>query len=679
MKTINFRKYLTTVLIAGLVGIVQSLTTIQAGVYYVTPEADAAGGDVAGTGWTSPGSLQGALNKAENESSVIIFVKKGEYTAPIRPSSDGSFDKGFKAYPGKTSAVTIYGNCEGTENENNLPVINKNTPIETYLKATQGRVITNYRSHARWIGFDISGGNASTVNSANGGNTRNGGGVYLGGGTLEFCKIHDNTAVQGAGVWVSTENLNDGDKAYSGRIENSQIYSNTSQHFAPANQADILGGGVFLASAETSITNSVVRGNTTTANSNYGKGGGIYVRNEAKAINCLVINNTAPQGAGGGIYFGTTGGSAINCTVVGNSSNNDGGGICGETQATAKATNCISRNNTNTSGLNINLNFLTASHSTGSGAYAGNNGNLANIDPLFVDAVNGDYSLQATSLCIDVGDNAANTLPTDLDGEIRIFGETIDIGAYEYTVYHTITLPEIEGIALTPATTQNSVLKFTDFEFSFTVDADYDESAPVVTVSRDGGITDETLSAVEGTYTITDVRSDIEVSITGIELNPEYTVTLPAVAGIAITPSETENAVRSGHDFEFSFTVDADYDQSVPVVKISRDGGVTEETLSLADGKYTITNVRSDITVTIIGIVENPTVGITPVNGNAVKVSVSGNTLKIESPLNGSAAVYTVTGTKQAEVIVSGSKEIALPAGIYLVRFNGQSHKVLIK
>ncbi|OAD20687.1 Na-Ca exchanger/integrin-beta4 domain protein [Candidatus Thiomargarita nelsonii] len=58
--------------------------------------------------------------------------------------------------------------------------------------------------------------------------------------------------------------------------------------------------------------------------------------------------------------------------------------------------------------------------------------NLNNINPLFVDAGNSDYHLQAGSPCIEAGNNAAPSIPTtDKDGNPRIVNTLVDIGAYE--------------------------------------------------------------------------------------------------------------------------------------------------------------------------------------------------------------------------------------------------------
>jgi hypothetical protein len=65
--------------------------------------------------------------------------------------------------------------------------------------------------------------------------------------------------------------------------------------------------------------------------------------------------------------------------------------------------------------------------------------NTINVDPSFVDAVNGDLHLRADSPMIDLGTDTNNILfggmsASDLDGNDRVIGPAIDLGAYESDV-----------------------------------------------------------------------------------------------------------------------------------------------------------------------------------------------------------------------------------------------------
>jgi hypothetical protein len=53
-------------------------------------------------------------------------------------------------------------------------------------------------------------------------------------------------------------------------------------------------------------------------------------------------------------------------------------------------------------------------------------------DPVFVNAAAGDYHLQPSSPCINSGKNSYVTVSTDLEGNPRIAGGTVDVGAYEF-------------------------------------------------------------------------------------------------------------------------------------------------------------------------------------------------------------------------------------------------------
>ena len=75
--------------------------------------------------------------------------------------------------------------------------------------------------------------------------------------------------------------------------------------------------------------------------------------------------------------------------------------------------------------------------------------NLFNLDPQFRDTANHDYSLLPCSPLINAGSNlAAAGIPTDLAGNPRIWGGTVDIGAYESPAFALAAEPEIHPACL---------------------------------------------------------------------------------------------------------------------------------------------------------------------------------------------------------------------------------------
>ena len=72
--------------------------------------------------------------------------------------------------------------------------------------------------------------------------------------------------------------------------------------------------------------------------------------------------------------------------------------------------------------------------------FAGSNGNIS-ADPLFVDPFGRNYHIQSTSPAINAGSNSALGLPGhDFDGDKRILGQAVDIGADEYSPKTTLAL-----------------------------------------------------------------------------------------------------------------------------------------------------------------------------------------------------------------------------------------------
>lgn len=215
-----------------------------------------------------------------------------------------------------------------------------------------------------------------------------------------------------------------------------------------ADSSEQMGGGIWSMSPYSFVLNCLITGNSGVI------GGGCR---GATLSNCVLSNNLASMDGGGSAYS-----SLNNCVVTGNSANSSGGGA-----SSSELRNCLLTGNsayagggTGQSGLNnctVVLNsakwdagsiFGTLRNcivwgntgeiapDSGEGGYnrvfpyPTGGGNITN-EPLFMDAASGDFRLQPNSPCINAGNNAYGCDETDLDGNPRIVGGTVDMGAYE--------------------------------------------------------------------------------------------------------------------------------------------------------------------------------------------------------------------------------------------------------
>ena len=192
------------------------------------------------------------------------------------------------------------------------------------------------------------------------------------------------------------------------------------------------------------VANSVIHGNTARGAANSQSSGGLRLETVSGRIvvkNNIVHSNSSARD-GGGIYIvaGQGGTALVNNTVAGNSATGKGGGVF----LTAAGEVNLYNNSIwgNAAGQGADLFIASASGSVvnafnnnissveGPFTNAGDNGN---VDPMFTDPTNGDYHLLAASTLRDAGAMSYPSLPlTDFEGDPRVSGTLIDIGADEY-------------------------------------------------------------------------------------------------------------------------------------------------------------------------------------------------------------------------------------------------------
>lgn len=212
------------------------------------------------------------------------------------------------------------------------------------------------------------------------------------------------------------------------------------------NQADHTGGGIMSTTESTLALNGVViRGNR----ARFGGGLGNVVDGKAELTNVLVAGNTTTAGGGGGGIDSSPSSSIVlnNVTVSGNAADDVGGGMSarGETrirnsifwgnhdrtgEGTASATVDVS------DATDVTFRCSLVQGHSPPGACNLDGTQFANR-PRFVKKPAagevGNTRLRAGSPAINAGNNAfVGDEANDLDGNPRIHGGTVDMGAYEW-------------------------------------------------------------------------------------------------------------------------------------------------------------------------------------------------------------------------------------------------------
>ena len=339
---------------------------------------------------TAATNIQDAIDAAVDGD--LVLVTNGIYSAEKRVVSGSVANRAAL-----TKAVTL---------------LSVNGPqATTIIGETQTRGVY-VADNAALSGFTVTGGHADS-----------GGGVWCEpGGVVSNCIVQGNFAssygggVYGGTVWNSTLTTNlgyDGGGAAVAVLYHSILASNTAD----------FGGGAYVC---------LLSNCTVTANYGY-YNGGVY---GSTNYNCLIKANSNSYKDAGGAYSS----KLYNCVLMGNT--------CGAYSCTLY--NCTVVSNTVTSGVG-GMRYCTAynsiiyfnSGSTSSNWYQGTlancctrplpngSGNFTNA-PLFADQAGGDFHLQTISPCINSGENAYAVRANDFDGNPRIVGGTVDIGAYEF-------------------------------------------------------------------------------------------------------------------------------------------------------------------------------------------------------------------------------------------------------
>ncbi len=292
--------------------------------------------------------------------------------------------------------------------------------------------------------------------------------------TITNCTFSGNSAREGGGmhnargspVIVNCTLIGNSAGWYGGGMYDAETSVTVTNCQFSGNSATVDGGGIY---GTGNITNCIITDNTAddggglcgAANilnciitSNTGeRGGGVYCWRGARIDSCIITGNTATSN-GGAIY--SRGSTIRNCTISGNTAGEKGGAIHCDPVAEITITNCVLWFDYAIIGNEICVDFpiyysnpraaeqVRISYTNIRAGHQGVfcqpgvpllwlDGNT-NVDPLFVDGAGGDFHLLPDSLLINAGDPnySADPQETDIDGQPRLSGGRVDIGAYEF-------------------------------------------------------------------------------------------------------------------------------------------------------------------------------------------------------------------------------------------------------
>jgi hypothetical protein len=393
-----------------------------------------------GTSWTDAFTdLQDALNSTCPGITEIWVAAGTYYPTQVTTGRTATFQL--------KNGVAIYGGFNGTETllternwTTNITILSGDINQSGNPTGNSYTIVTGSGTDATAVidGFTITGGN-SDVGTTFPESDYTGGGMYNNSGspTVANCIFSGNMAIGYGGgminLWGSSPTITN--CTFSGNAANRDgggmfNFDNSSPTVTNCtfseNYVNFYGGGMCNSSSSPTITNS-----TFSLNEAFEGGSGMYNGNSSPTVTNSIFLNNAQDG-----MYNEAGSSPVvtNCVF-------SGSGFYGISNLSSSptVTNSIIWGNTS-GGIFDDSSTPIVNYSIVQGGYTGTN-NL-NTDPLFVNAAGGDFSLTNASPAINAGDPSTNLSlfpggpgnPEDLDGNPRVVGADIDMGAYENQV-----------------------------------------------------------------------------------------------------------------------------------------------------------------------------------------------------------------------------------------------------
>ncbi|HEU5099561.1 MAG TPA: MBG domain-containing protein [Roseiflexaceae bacterium] len=464
---------LIPLLLFSLVTLVPAAPLRAAGVIYVVP-----GGASAQTGadWANAKELQAALAAAI--SGDQIWVKAGVY----KPTTGADRSATFQL----KSGVALYGGFAGTEasldqRDPNIHISTLNGDLlgndsgavaSSNLTRSENsyHVVTSNSTDNMAIldGFTITGGNANVgMFDVQGGGLLNVQGRPV---LRDLIIINNSAATAGGGMFnylssnpilyeVSFINNTAGDNGGGLTSSGNSVFTSSvtmSRILFSGNTAPF-GGGVNGVSSDIIIHRAIFQGNRATL-----VGGGILSNYGHTTITQAIFNGNTAESYGSAMAYYQADATISQATFSANWSKNNGGALANQESSPLIRNSVLWGNQGGQIYNYLAGNAPDVRYSLIQGGYITGT-NILDADPLFVDVdgadniagtADDDLRLQAASPAIGAGSNAFipsdltddnnnndvnESAPFDLDGNLRLNGSSVDLGAYEAQLHLQLT------------------------------------------------------------------------------------------------------------------------------------------------------------------------------------------------------------------------------------------------
>lgn len=156
-----------------------------------------------------------------------------------------------------------------------------------------------------------------------------------------------------------------------------------------------------------------------------------------------------------------------------------------------------------------------------------------------------------------------------------------------------------------------------------------------------------------------------------------YTVTLPEVEGLTTDPGAGSYEVESWGSFRFYLTLAEGYkNNSHPVVTTDRGETIKPRQ---SDGAYVVGAVRSDVNVSVTGVVPDNATGIADIE-SATRIRVVGRTLHITVSKETEAYICDMSGRMlPLQKLAPGTNRVNIKSpGIYIIKIIGEKEQKVI-